>query len=244
MKSGIENKVKEIINTNMEVEDVTYVPDIENSKLTFGNTGLRFDTTTLYIDMRGSTKTLNKHNRRSVAKIHKAYFHTIVTIARANSGEVRSFNGDGMLTFFQGTTKEKLTSAVISAMQIKYMLTSDDSEVKSSLEKYSPINFGIGIDYGKILCTKVGVAGSNNRDLVWIGNAVNKAVKIGDTRESPSHIGISAFVYDNLLDKAKFTTTKDIYGRDVKQNIWNENWITYNDQQEKYYTTTYHWVVT
>ncbi|BCG26126.1 guanylate cyclase [Pseudomonas tohonis] len=243
MKSGIEAKVKEIIDSEMDVSDVTYVPDLENPKLTFGNTGLRFEATTLFIDMRGSTKTLNKHNRRSVAKIHKAYFHTIVTIVKSLSGEVRSFNGDGMLCFFQGTTKQTLTNAVIAAMKIKYMLNSDDSKVKKSLEKYSPVDFGIGIDDGKIICSKVGISGTNNRDLVWIGNAVNKSVKIGDTRSSPEHIGISSFVYSNLLDSAKYHISKDHWGNDVKTDMWTLDYINYNDQTEAYYKTRYHWIV-
>lgn len=243
MKSDIETKVKEIIDSEMDVTDVTYVPDLENPKLTFGNTGLRFEATTLFIDMRGSTKTLNKHNRRSVAKIHKAYFHTIVTIVKSLSGEVRSFNGDGMLCFFQGTTKRTLTNAVIAAMKIKYMLSSDESKVKKSLEKYSSIDFGIGIDDGQIICAKVGISGTNNRDLVWIGNAVNKSVKIGDTRKAHEYIGISSVVYANLLDEAKYHTTKDHWGNEVKVDMWTTDYITYNDQVETYYKTSYHWIV-
>ncbi len=243
MKKGIEDKVKEIIDGEMEVTDVTYVPDLENTKLTFGNTGLRFEATTLFIDMRGSTKTLNKHNRRSVAKIHKAYFHTIVTIVKSLSGEVRSFNGDGMLCFFQGTTKQTLTNAVIAAMKIKYMLSNNESKVKKSLEKYSSVDFGVGLDYGKIICTKVGTSGTNNRDIVWIGNAVNKSVKIGDTRKADEHIGISSFVYENLLDNAKYHITKDHWGNEVKNNMWMIDYINYNDQIEAYYKTNYHWIV-
>lgn len=243
MKKGIEDKVKEIIDSEMEITDVIYVPDLENVRLTFGNTGLRFEATTLFIDMRGSTKTLNKHNRRSVAKIHKAYFHTIVTIVKSFSGEVRSFNGDGMLCFFQGTTKRSLTNAVIAAMQIKYMLSSDDSNVRKSLEKYSSVDFGIGIDDGKIICSKVGISGTNNRDLVWIGNAVNKSVKIGDTRKAPEHIGISAYVYSNLLDEAKYHTKKDYWGNEIKVDMWTTDYITYNDKIETYYKTNYYWTV-
>ncbi|MFB9191061.1 adenylate/guanylate cyclase domain-containing protein [Vibrio ostreicida] len=131
--------------------------------------------------MRGSTKTLNKHNRTSVAKLHMAYFHTIVKIAKSMGGEVRSFNGDGMLVFFYGTTKRSLSNAVKAAMQMKYMLT--ETKVHTKMSKYSSANFGIGIDHGTILCTKVGIAGTNNRDLVWIGNPVNKSVKVGDKLE-------------------------------------------------------------
>jgi adenylate cyclase len=105
LKQDIIDKVKAIVDEEFTVEDVTYVPDIKNSKLTFGNTGLRFEATVLYIDMRGSTEILNKHNKASVAKMHMAYFHTAIKIAKSLGGEVRSFNGDSILIFFQGTTQ-------------------------------------------------------------------------------------------------------------------------------------------
>jgi len=66
---------------NFVIEDVTYVPSIDNTKLTFGNKGLRFEATVLFIDMRGSTKILNNHNKSTFSKIHMAYFHTIIKLA-------------------------------------------------------------------------------------------------------------------------------------------------------------------
>jgi len=228
VKSDIEEKVKEIIDNNFEIEDVSIVPDIDDSRLTFSNKGLRFEATVLYIDMRESTKILNKHNRSTVAKLHMAYFHTIVKIANSLGGAVRSFNGDGMLVFFQGTTKASLSNAVKAAMKMKYMLTQDESNVKKKLEKYSTLNFGIGLDDGKILCTKVGIAGTNNRDLVWVGNPVNKSVKIGDNLKSPYHIGISSYVYSNLTDEVKYHTTKDNWGNEQKVDMWNSDLFTYN----------------
>ena len=242
MKSGIDTKVAEIIDDVFETSDITYVPDINDTKLTFGNKGLKLTATVLYIDMRGSTAVLNNHNRTSVAKIHKAYFHTIVTIAKSLGGEVRSFNGDGMLVIFQGTTKTKLSDAVSAAMQMKWMLTSSDSKVKKKMKKYTSVDFGIGIHYGDILCSKVGIAGENNRDLVWIGNAVNKSVKIGD--KIHNDIGISSTVYENLEDRVKYVIEKDWNDNDVKNDVWQTAAIEYNGSQETYYFTTYHIEVT
>ena len=189
--------------------------------------------------MRGSTSVLNKHNRTTVAKIHKAYFHTIVTIAKSLGGEVRSFNGDGMLVFFQGTTKTTLSNAVEAAMKMKWMLSSPESEVKKKMEKFSSVNFGIGIDDGKIVCAKVGISGVNNRDLVWIGNAVNKSVKVGDNLHGT--IGISSYVYSNLFDRVKYAIEKDVFGNDVQKDMWQSAYFEYNGSQEVYYYTNYYW---
>lgn len=242
MKEGIDTKVKEIIDDSFEVTDITDVPNIDDSRITFGNKGLKFKATTLYIDMRGSTSVLNKHNRTTVAKIHRAYFHTIVTIAKSLGGEVRSFNGDGMLVFFQGTTKKTLSNAVEAAMKMSWMLSSSDSAVKKKMEKYSTVDFGIGIDYGNIVCAKVGIAGANNRDLVWIGNAVNKAVKIGDMLHG--NIGISTIVYDNLLDRVKYVTEKNFWDNDIQKDMWDSDYFEYNKNEEMYYNTKYFWQIT
>lgn len=240
LKDDIINKVKAITEEVFEVEQVSYTPDISNEKLTFGNKGLAFEATVLYIDMRGSTAILNTHQKRTVAKIHMAYFHAIIKIAKSLGGEVRSFNGDSVLVFFQGTSKSELSNAVKSAMKIKYMLTNSDFGVNKYLAKYSPVNFGIGIDDGKILCTKVGIKGdSNNQDLIWIGNPVNKATVLSDKAKSPNHIWISNRVYENLLDDLKFGN------RDGKNlDMWVEVEISYNEQKEVCYKTSWYWEIT
>ena len=243
LKDDIKNKVKTILDDGFNVIDITYVPKIDDTKLTFGNTGLKFEATTLFIDMRGSTETLNKHNKTTVAKIHMSYFHTIVKIANANKGHVRSFNGDSALIFFQGTTKDSLSNAVITAMKIKYMLSDSVDGINTLLKKYSEINFGIGIDHGKVLCTKVGVGSEHNRDLFWIGNCVNKSTVIGNGCKSPNHIGISSYVYANLNDNAKYRNLKNYLGQDERVDMWTRASFSYNGNYEDYYYSSWHWSV-
>ncbi len=243
LKDDIRNKVTAILDENFEVKDVGYVPKIDDPKLTFGNTGLRFEATTLFIDMRGSTATLNRHNKTTVAKIHMAYFHAIVKIANANGGHVRSFNGDSALIFFQGSTKKLLSNAVLTAMKIKFMLSDEKDGINTLLSKYSEINFGIGIDDGHILCTKVGVGGEYNRDLFWIGNCVNKSTVIGDMCSTPNHIGISSFVYQNLTDEAKYGRRKNHFGQEESVDMWTRASFSYNDNVEYYYHTSWYYTV-
>lgn len=241
LKEDIINKAKEIEKTTFTVTDVTTVPTISNSKLTFGCTGLRFEATVLYIDMRGSTSVLSAHNRKTVAKIHMIYYHTIVKIAKSTGGEIRSFNGDSLLVFYQGTTKASLSNAVYAAMQMTYAIK---KLVNEKLNNYTDINFGIGIDHGKILATKVGVGGTDEtKDLIWIGHAVNKSAKISDKCSSPSNIGISSYVYANLLDYVKYHTTKDAWGYEKKTDMWTSNTFSYNDSSQTYYKTNYYWEI-
>ena len=238
----INKKVKEIMDTTFTVEKVTYVPDIADPKLTFGNKGLKFEATVLNIDMRGSTAILNKHNKSTIAKIHMAYFHTIVKVAGTLGGYVRSFNGDSMLVFFPGTTKTTLSNAVKTAMMMKYILSNSESGINTLLSKYSAIDFGIGLHDGDILCTKIGVGGdSNNKGLFWVGNPVNKSVKLSDLAKSPTHICISKYVYVNLTNSVKFVEKEDIFGIKYNHDMWTKASFQYNGAYEDYYYTSYHW---
>jgi class 3 adenylate cyclase len=243
LKDDIKKEVKNILDTKFDVEDVSYVPDIENSKLIYGNKGLQFEGTVLYVDMRGSTSVLSKHNRPVVAKIHMSYFHAILKIAEIYDGEVRSFNGDSVLVFFEGNSKLTLNSAVMAAMKMTYIISSNEG-INNELQKYSTVDFGIGIDFGHILCTKIGLAKKpNNKDLIWIGHAVNKSTVISDSRKSPYHVGISSVVYSNLNDNVKYHTQKNYLGQEEKINMWTKGYITYDGKQEEYYYTNYYFTV-
>jgi adenylate cyclase len=242
-KDDIKNKVKTIIDGDFSPKEINYIPRIDDTNLTFSNTGLKFEATVVFIDMRGSTATLNKHNKTTVAKIHMSYFHTIVKIANANNGHVRSFNGDSALIFFQGTTKQTCSNAVITAMKIKYMLSDSENGINTLLKKYSQVDFGIGIDHGDIICTKVGISGEHNRDLFWIGNCVNKSTVIGNECRSPTHIGISNYVYSNLIDNAKYGTVQHYNGQTQIVDMWTPNIFSYNEKYEYYYYTHFHWML-
>lgn len=238
LKDNIKNKVKKIEGEPFQVEEVDSVPTISNSKLTFDCKGLEFTATVLYIDMRGSTAILNKHRKRVVAKIHMLYYHAIVKIAKATEGEIRSFNGDSLLVFYQGSTKESLSNAIKAAMQMKYSIK---TLLNENLKRYTDIDFGIGIDHGKILATKVGIGGTDEtKDLIWIGNAVNKAAKISDKCKSDYNIGISELVYNNLLDYVKYKEKDGIFFKQ-QVDMWDMYSFTYNGETEWYYKTKCYW---
>jgi Adenylate cyclase, family 3 (some proteins contain HAMP domain) len=243
MLEDVQKKVKEIIDGSFTVEEVSSVPDISDSRLTFGNKGLLFEATVLFIDINGSTDLLNNHQKGTVAKLHMAFFHIIVTVAKSLGGDVRSFNGDSMLVFFQGTSKRTLSNAVKAAMQMKYLLAIDEN-IKSQFSKYSTFDFGIGIDDGKILATKIGLGrDSNTQDLVWLGNSVNKSVRISEKVGGPSHIGISSYVYSNLTDEVKYHVKDKGTYFEQKIDMWNICSFTYNGEAQYYYCTSYYWTV-
>lgn len=236
LKEDIRNKAKEIRDTIFVKKSANSVPSIDTPALTFGGTGLTFPATVLYIDMRGSTKLLNTHQRRVTAKIHMIYYHTICKIAKQDGGEIRSFNGDSLLVFFYGNSVDVTRNAVRSAFRIRFAIT---DIINKTLTEYTDIDFGIGIDYGEILATKVGLGGnSDNKDLIWIGNAVNRSTKISDECCDPYYVGISASVYGRLEDGLIHYKEQNSYGYEQVCNVWNQSRLVYNDDYEIFYKSS------
>jgi class 3 adenylate cyclase len=123
-------------------------------------------------------------------------------------------------------------------MQMRYAIT---ELINDKLKSYTDINFGIGIDDGKVLATKVGIGGCDmTKDLIWIGNAVNKSAKISDQCKEPTYVGISKYVYDNLMDYVKYGTRKNDWGQDEKVDMWTQTSFQYNGSWETYYQTSWY----
>lgn len=239
LKEDIIKKTKEFHNQKFSFDKAKAIPTIGTKQLTFGCTGWSFDAVVLYIDMRHSTQLLDDHKRNVVAKLHMSYYNAIVKIAKTDGGEIRSFNGDSLLVCFWGNDAATADKAVRSAFRMKYAI---DELVNPNLEGYKDINFGIGIDMGNIIATKVGVGGDETtKDLIWLGNAVNRSTKISDKCEAPYHVGISETVYNKLPDSLKIYTTKKqtYFGvQEINHDVWSRQIMVYNSDWENYYTSS------
>ncbi|MBK9263121.1 MAG: adenylate/guanylate cyclase domain-containing protein [Polyangiaceae bacterium] len=235
MKDDIVGRLKEVLATgDYSITDSDSIPGPGDNRLTFGNTGVRFWASTLYIDMRGSTKVLNQFKAHNVAKIHKAYLYTATTLIADAGGQIRSYNGDSILAFFPKNEKATINKAVKTAMHIKWMLTEDS--VKKLFEPYQHVlDFGIGIDHGQVLCVKAGLArNDNHNDLVWLGDAVNRAVRLSDRGRSPNCVYVSDICRTNMDGDTKLANGVD---------MWVEDFVEYNGSRERAWRTNYGWVV-
>jgi len=235
LKNDIKTKIKNIVDEDLDIIDVPYVPKAEDPKFNSGHTGLLFEATTVYIEMRGSTNVLNNHNRSTVAKVRSAFFEVICDIAQANKGNASGFGENSALIFFLGASKETLSNAVLTAMKIKYMLSNERQGIKPMISKYIDLDFGIGIDHGKNLCTRLDISNNQSNGLFWIGNAIDRATMIGHECRSPNHIGVAHYVHENLKDYPKYVIRKNYSGFDEKVSMWDRTKFIYNDNYEYYY---------
>lgn len=204
-KKELTEQVDNFFNGSYEVKSGTVIPDVGD--IAFGKVGRELDLAMLFIDIRESTKIVDGFRQVTAAKMYKSFLWGVAKIAKDNGGELRSFNGDGVLMAFIGDRKRN--NAVKAAMQMKWFC---NFVLKPKIESYfaanselqnMEFNFGIGIDSGKVLVVRGGMKGENNNDLVWVGNATNYAVKLSNLSAENYHIYISEETYSALNDTHK-----------------------------------------
>lgn len=218
-KESLVKGVDELFWGDYDVTEGRIIPDVND--LSFGNIGKEIELAMLFIDIRESTKIVDGLRRITAARMYKSFLWGVAKIARMHDGELRSFNGDGVLVAFIGDTKR--TQAAKAAFQMSWFaqkilkpkldaVFQNNQELKDQKIEF---DFGIGIDAGKVLVVRGGIRGENNNDLVWVGNATNFAVKLSNLSEDGYHIHISKGVYDNMMDTSKINGTPP-------RNMWEE----------------------
>jgi hypothetical protein len=169
----------------VEITATETVPYANDPKITFPNLDTAkmgcklIDTCVLYIDMRRSTELNLRLRPQTVAKLYSAFVRTMTRCARYYGGHVRGIIGDRVMVLFD------VDGAFNSAMECAVLMNSAAKYVLNKHFKAGEVTFGIGIDSGKMLCTKTGIRKNGNetqnyRNLVWIGRPANIASKLTD----------------------------------------------------------------
>ena len=114
------------------------------------------------------------------------------------------------------------------------------TEFEKYFKPYFDIDFGIGINWDDAYVIRAGSTDKKeNNDLIYITKAVNKAVVLANMQESPNHIGITESTYSNLIDETIYA--KDKQGK--TKNMWTENYFNFVGTEERFFETSYHWLI-
>jgi len=227
----LENKVRDYLDGDYEITETETIPSVEN--VPFGKKAKKMKLCAYCIDIRNSTELMTIHQKQTSGKIHKAFLAIAARVVLENGGEIRSFNGDGLLAFWPAYKKNQISTAVKCAMTTKWLL---HTKLSPQFEKYQKIDFGIGIDWGDVYILRAGIPrNSNNNDLVFIGKCVNYATAIANQAKDPYHVEISTIAYDNLEEDW-------IIGKSNGQNVnmWNDGTIKWRGDTHKSKITNWH----
>lgn len=175
----------------------------------------------LFIDIRKSTYLTENSQAKSMVKIYRAFMRMAVDCVRKNGGVTRQFLGDRIMGVFIDTkdendevTEKAVDKAINAARSLQTVIDySLNKHLKNNVNG-KIIDCGIGIDYGRVLVTKVGMYGvesdatkEDEVDCVWVGNTTNHASKYSDLA-SGGEIFISDSLYKGLSEDYKEVWTK------------------------------------
>ena len=170
----------------------------------------------LFIDIRRSTYLTENSQAKSMVKIYRSFMRMAVDCVRKNEGVTRQFLGDRIMGVFMDTTDQDGNITETAVKKALNCARSLQTVIDYSLNKYlknnvngKMIECGIGIDYGKVLVTKVGMYGvesddskEDETDCVWVGNTTNHASKYSDIAAG-GEIFVSESVFKALPEEEK-----------------------------------------
>ena len=184
------------------------IEDLEDNNKTYS-----LDAAVLFIDIRHSTNLMDNNPPETMVKIYRTFMRSMVECVRKNGGVTRQFLGDRIMGIFKAVPDDELSASDKAINAAIDMQTAVDYILnKHFREKLDGpvISCGIGIDYGNILVTKVGMHGleaneekEDEFDFVWVGSATNHASKYADVAQGSS-VFISDACYENIkaIDKS------------------------------------------
>ncbi len=180
----------------------------------------------LFIDIRKSTYLTENSQAKSMVKIYRSFMRMAVDCVRKNDGVTRQFLGDRIMGVFMDSVGENniiaekaVDKAVNCARSLQTVIDYSLNKCLKNNVNGKIIECGIGIDYGKILVTKVGMYGveadqdkEDEMDCVWVGNTTNHASKYSDLAAG-GEIFVSQNVYKELSTDLK---RKDVWRKSAK----------------------------
>mgnify|MGYP000869306049 FL=1 len=227
----IEDKVKDYLDGDYEITETKEIPSVDD--VPFGKKAKKMKLCAYCIDIRKSTELLTVHQKQTCGKIHKAFLAAASKVVLENGGEIRSFNGDGLLAFWPANYKSEISKAVKAAMITKWLL---DIKLSPHFEKYRKIDFGIGIDWSDVYIMRAGIPrNSDNNDLIFIGKCVNYATAIANQAGDPNHVEISEAVYDNLEDYVLYGQR---YG--YPEDMWTNGMVKWKGEDHRSKCTSWY----
>lgn len=157
-----------------QFEETSSLPD--RDKLTYSN-GFYGLCSAVFVDIRDSSGLTEEHKRPALAKIYRSFISEMVAVLNSSIW-VREVNivGDCVWAVYNTPTKDCIDdvfTVVCYANTLKKLLNA-----KLSKKDYGPLNFGIGVEYGRALMIKAGYNGSGIHDVIYMGDVVNRAAHL------------------------------------------------------------------
>ncbi len=212
------NRIDEILNSSdYDYKELDYIPS--ESQLTYDN-GFYVNATSLFVDLRDSTKLSKTHKRPVLAKIYRSFISEVIAIMNGNNRcKYIHIDGDCVSGVYDTPYKKDVESVLDDAAMINTLV--NILSCKFEKKGYSSIKAGIGMHYGRLLFIKTGFKGSGLNGIAWMGEALNISAKLSGlgAKNGISPIVMSEVVFDNIKEFNEKYNEWFSYNSDYNLNI-------------------------
>lgn len=177
-----------------DITDGRVLPSLEAIQIASGR---KLKAAILYNDLKGFSQLVATTPKKKVLKVLHAFVSEMARIAPDFGGEVVDCAGDRIMAAFWRPYNNDNRQPIYDALSCAFwMQTVVDRGLKPILARKGlpDVSCGIGIDYGQVVVTRVGIR--NRNKLVLLGDAANTAAKLEDLAEEGQTI-VSPIVYAN-----------------------------------------------
>ncbi|MCR5644804.1 MAG: hypothetical protein K6F96_00215 [Bacteroidales bacterium] len=217
-------KTNEISNAEFEystTSDFNFIEQLDDNC-----TAIVMDATVIMFEIQ-NIGILLKTGKRHTAKVYKLFYHTLREVCESTGGQFNCYSPKHFLLIYP-KDKVEVQKVVDIAIKTANLLS---ITLRETIEQHTHLNFGFGVDCGKILGTKA-FDENNYPHMAWFGRTVEKALALSHLSQRPFFVSISRSAY-HQLDESLKTTTKKILGIKKQVDIWTR--VHYEFQNEKKY---------
>lgn len=190
-----------------QFEETDALPD--RDRLTYTN-GFYGRCSAIFVDIRNSSALTAKYKRPALAKLYRSFISEMVAVLNSDAS-VREVNIVGDCVW--ATYNTPYTSDIDDVFTIACRANTMRKLLNKHLTKrgYDDLNFGIGVDWGRVLMIKAGYNGSGINDVVYMGDVVNRAAHLAHKagRLWSDRLWVGSDFTDNLnKDNSKWLSRK------------------------------------
>lgn len=185
-RDSLAEEIQGITSSDFDVviTETDVVPNVDDPEITYPNLVTNqqkcklIETCVLYTDIRRSTDLSFSPRRSTLTKLYSSFVRAMARCGGYYGGKVRNVIGDRLMVIFD--KNNCFTNAVNTAI----LMNSVSQYLLDKYFTYGEVKCGIGVDYGKMLATKVGIIktgteNTSNKLIVWLGRpAVYATVRL------------------------------------------------------------------
>jgi class 3 adenylate cyclase len=171
-------------------DDASPLPSLLEQYRRDGRLPARVRLATLFVDVVGSMRLLASHPPEQVLGFVQRFMHLVTEVALAYCGDVKDFEGDGALLYFESTGE-----AVAAALAIRDALT----EGRECGGAACPVTARLSVTVGDVVLGEIGA--SSRRAVALVGPSVSVGARLLK-QVAPGSIIVSGEVVNELAREA------------------------------------------